>query len=437
MTTPAVPAADRYALRAHPYGRSTGISLAVHAIADAFFLQHGGVGCKQKAANQIMHHDLTQPALHRQGWTELDERALVLGSALRLGPYIRSWREKRRMGLMVVSGVSFLDMTGEDFQGAVRAAADGVPFPVEYIRSRGFSGDLFQGYGEVVGRVLRRIPFRETPPRRGKVAVAGFVFDRYEPDVTADREELRRLVAELGLEPGPCLLGGYSFRELLQSADSERLLCLPYCRDVPASDLAAAGRPLVRTGLPVGLEGTERWLRKVASACQADVPVAEAAVQRGRGWVRPAMEAVRRRQSRRPGRSAVFAETPLAAALAVFLAELGLPPILVGLRDSSLGGAPAFWKEIAASGRELPSDLDVLENPSLEAVQRRIGRLAGKGRLGALLGSTYETAAAGPDPGFPCLEVGFPRATYHPKTSAPIYGFAGARNLCRRLLEAD
>ena len=46
-------ALERFALKAHHYGRISGVSLAAHAIPDAFLILHTGVGCKYKGAAQI------------------------------------------------------------------------------------------------------------------------------------------------------------------------------------------------------------------------------------------------------------------------------------------------------------------------------------------------------------------------------------------------
>jgi nitrogenase molybdenum-iron protein alpha/beta subunit len=336
---------------------------------------------------------------------------------------------------MVVAGVSFLELTGEDFAGAVKAAAATVPFPIDYLRSRGFDGDLYQGYGEVVGRVLRRIPFRAQRPRPGKVAVAGFVFDRYEPDVLADLGQLRRLLGALGLEPGPFLLGGGTFAELLGAADSGRIVCLPHARAIPAKDLEGLGRPLVRTGLPVGFAGTTRWLRDVAAGCAVAKPVVEGVVRRAMEQIRPGLLQIRRRFRNDGRRAAIFAETPLAAALAVLTEELGIPPVLVGLRDDSFGGAAAFRRDAAHVGVELPGDLRVLANPPLYLARSELRRLAEDGCLRVVLGSAQELALLERPAGVATVELGFPRVSFHPREPSPTWGFAGAQFLCRRILE--
>jgi len=127
------PALEAYALKAHHYGRISGVSVAVHAIADGFHLLHTGVGCKYKAAAQISTHDWARQPHRREGWTEVGDSALIRGAAARIAPYVRSWYDRQQPGLMIVSSASFLEMTGEDIAGAVRQADETVPCPVRYV----------------------------------------------------------------------------------------------------------------------------------------------------------------------------------------------------------------------------------------------------------------------------------------------------------------
>jgi nitrogenase molybdenum-iron protein alpha/beta subunit len=151
--------------------------------------------------------------------------------------------------------------------------------------------------------------------------------------------------------------------------------------------------------------------------------------------LQPGLQNIRRRLQAEGLGAAIFAETPLAAALAAWAQEIGLRPILVGLRDDSLGGAEAFRREVERLEARLPDDMALLENPPLAKVQLELQRLIREGRLRVLLGSAHEVSAAGQAPGVAVLEVGFPRTSFHPREAAPTYGYTGAQGLCRRVLD--
>jgi nitrogenase molybdenum-iron protein alpha/beta subunit len=187
----------------------------------------------------------------------------------------------------------------------------------------------------------------------------------------------------------------------------------------------------------VGLSGTEAWLRRVGEGLGTKKSVIESAAREGRVQAGPDMKTLAgtARRKLKGRRSVIFADTPLAAGLASFATEAGLPPIMVGLRDESLGGREAFLRLLKESGTEPPRDLTVLGNPPLADARRRIAELAKDGCLGLLFGSNYES----PEPAragarIPVIETGFPCVGWHAAAASPSLGFAGAACLAKRIL---
>lgn len=431
---------DGFALKSHAYGRLTGISLAIHAIPDAFLVLHTGVGCKYKGAGQYCLHDIGRPSHHREGYTEVTDLELVKGSAGRIGVYVRSWHKKRRPAFMAVTSATFLEMTGEDFAREARAAEKSVPCPVAYIPATGFDGDLYDGYAAVLREVLARVPFGATRPRRGRVGVVGYPFDRYELDHAGNLQQLRHLLGALGLELGPVLLSGRPYAELMDLASCESLIVLPYARALAPALREDSGRRVLETDLPVGLAGTTRWLTLVAAGLGVGDATLARALTREREYARPMLDAFRGHAGPRlgGGRLALFAETPLAAGLAAWACELGLKPALAGLRGTSLGARAEFSAALARAGVRAPEDLAVLEAPSLEAAARAVAALRDAGKLALLVASHAELRAAACDrPGeIPALELGFPSFAYHALYPTPYYGFGGALALAQRAVNA-
>jgi len=436
---------EPFALKAHHYGRISGVSMAVHSIPDAFLLLHTGVGCKYKAAAQVSVHDWARQPHRREGWTEVGDAALIRGAAQRIGPYVRSWYDRQRPGLIIVCTASHLEMAGEDIAGAVRRADATVPCPVRYVHGLGFEGDLYDGYRAVLSTVIDEIPWSEVPPEKGCVAIVGYPFDRYESDHSANMHQLRGLVREVGQDLVAVLLSGQPTARLAAAARAETLLVLPYAHDL-ADSLAATGRRVVLTDLPVGLRCTAAWLDHVARSLGADHRKAAATARRLSGYADREVNLVRTRLV--GGRSAVFAETPLAAGLSDLLSGLNLPPVLVGLRDRSLGGGAAFRKGLAQAGLDLRPDALVLEDPSLWTARAHLRDGIRKRQILAVLGSAAELGgltegrlADQHDGGsqahrFAPLILGFPSSGHHALQSQPTYGFGGAVTVAQRLLDA-
>ncbi|MBI5210176.1 MAG: hypothetical protein HY927_09430 [Elusimicrobia bacterium] len=430
---------EEFALSGHPYGRLTGVSLAVHAIPDAFLVLHTGVGCKYKGAGQYCLHDLARPSHHREGYTEVTDLALIKGSASRIPIYVRSWYKKRKPSLMAVVSSTFLEMAGEDFVKAVSDAQETVGCPVAYIPAPGFDGDLYDGYAALTMEVIKRIPFKTTEPKRGRVAVVGYPFDRYELDHAGNLQQLRYMLESLGLEMGPVLLSGRPYAELMEAASCEGIVALPYSRGYVKELASLTGRTVAATDLPIGGRGTFRWLRDVAEAFKVPKPVLDAAIARQWEYGKPQMDVFRNYARPRLGtrRPVIFADTPLAAGLTSLLLELGQPPIVVGLRDRSLGGARAFREALARTGLSAPDDLEVVECPSLDLARSKVLALSQADRLAMVLCSHAELLCLrglGEQVKIPIIEIGFPSMTYHVLYPTPFYGIAGALAGAQRIM---
>ena len=444
---PLSPALEAYALRTHHYGRISGISLGAHAVSDAFLLLHGGVGCKYKAAAQISVHDWGRQPHRREGWTEVGDAALIRGAAQRIGPYVRSWYDRQKPGLMLVTTASFLEMVGEDIAAEVRQAAATVPCPVRYLPGLGFEGDLYEGYAAVLREVAALVDWEHTRPKPGTVAIVGYFFDRYEADHAANIHQLRALCHELGLSLEAVLPSGQPLAQLQRAAGAETVVLLPYAH-VLQPQLEATGRHVVRTDLPVSIRGTAAWLRKVGRGAGVDAERVEKTTERLSHYTRSQVEMLR---SRVVGhRSALFADPPLAAGLYGLLEEVGIPPHVVGLRGRTLGGRTALTDTLARFGAPLRDDVEVLEDPSFLHLRNHLPQRIHDQKIIAVLGSSAELGVlknlqddglAGPlsGEGSPLrglLAVGFPNSGGHVIHPQPTYGFGGAVALAQRLLDA-
>jgi nitrogenase molybdenum-iron protein alpha/beta subunit len=459
-------ALERFALKAHHYGRLTGVSLAAHAIPDAFLLLHSGVGCKYKAAAQVSIHDWARQPHRREGWTEVGDAALIKGAATRIGPYVRSWYDRHHPAVIFVCGATFLEMTGEDLAAEVQAAGQTVPCPVRYVTGVGFDGDLFDGYADVLGTVLDLIPWQEVKPEPGHAAVVGYFFDRYEADHLANVHQLRILLGELGLTLETVLLSGQPLERLQQAARAELVIALPYAHRAQSAlrQLARTGRTVVETALPMGVRGTTAWLEQVGQAAGVSPAKIRKVAGRLSGYTRQELAPLRERVL--GGRSAIFAETPLAAGLADLLEAVGLAPRLIGLRDRSFGGAAALRRQLQAVGRELRPTVEVLEDPSIWLVRQRLETLRRTREIQVAVGSAAEIGGARPAPGqgdairrgarpapgqgdalrrgdlagdapwYARLLLGFPATGYHALHPVPTLGYGGQVAQAHRLLES-
>lgn len=452
MTDADLPAdLDHYALKSMDYGQLTGLSIACHAIPDCFLLMHVGVGCKNKATAHLLVHDWKEHANIREGWTEVGDQDLILGASERAGPYLRSWFKRLEPNWIVTTSVTFIDLAGEDLVDKLTVAARDLPCPVSYIKTPGYEPDMFRGYAKLVAEVCAQIDWKQAPDRPGEVAILGYNFDRYEGDHEGNLMQLKGLLKALGLTMGPVLLSGVAYGDLLQAGRSQHVVELPYTLPVRRKlKRTLKGRHPIQTDLPMGVRGTSRWLREVGEATGADMARVSKLTAAREAYVFKQVDTMLDRW--RSQGVAVFAETPLAAGLCSMLVELGLRPLVVGLRGSTLGGVEDLHAAMARDGLALDPEAVVLDNPSLASIRDHLDRLLAEGRLQGVFGSAADVnvlSTLSPqrhmgshvsgrlEPQGPfVVEIGFPCRDYHAMMPMPFMGYGGVVVMAQRIVDA-
>jgi len=435
---------EDFALKGLHLGKMTGVSLAIHAIPDAFLLMHTGVGCKYKTAAQVAPHDWGTHPNKREAWTQVAELQLIRGSSERIGPFARSWYERRRPEFMVVVSAYFIELTGEDFTDEVVEVESQMPCPMALIPTVAPNDGFFDGYASVILEVVKKMDFSRPPSNLKKACVVGTFFNRYEGDQRGDLAQLRRLVKTAGLELGVSLFSGQPYPDLQRGSDAAWMLMLPYARPKRrALKELMKRRHVVELDLPVGVQGTGNFVRRLAQAHGADMRLVQRVVDRQMG---PALAELRKVSAHLRGvKLAVFAETPLAAGLVALFDEMGVEVPVVGLRDANgcLGGRLEFLEILARNGFEGADKVEVLEEPSLRWIRETMVDMLTSRRITGVVGSTHEVTAITNSPRASALpssaffiETGFPSDHHHVTLGAPTFGFTGAVGWAQRVLDA-
>ena len=442
-----MPMADKtsledFSLKGLHLAKMTGVSTGVHAVKDAFLLMHTGVGCKYKAAAQIAQHDWGAHPNRRESWTQVGEVSLIRGSGARIGPFARSWYERRRPGFMVVVSAYFIELTGEDISDLVTDTERSLPCPMAVIRTAAPNGGFFEGYMEVMYRMAETLDWKTPATNPKTVTVMGNFFHRYEPDQAADVAQVNALIEVAGLTPGPVWFSGCSWEELSTSNTNGILATLPYTRVLRRKfKKLARKRAHVELNLPMGFGGTRRFVTQLTEQTGGDVP----AVQR---WCDAQVEAVTPHlgpltQGFGGVRVAVFADTPYAIGLVTLLRELGLQVPVVGLRDDVLGGKAVFYDEVGKNGASLAEDCTVLLRPSLRQMRSLLLERVASRDIHAVIGSSIELdvlsrarTVKGSMQGVALLEAGFPTKHHHATLPLPTFGYTGVLVWAQRIVRA-
>jgi len=420
---------ERHTLRCNFPG-SIGQLLAVNAVPDLALLLDGPSCGFHKGELIAGNHDLTSTLLdaagdHRIATTDADVFNIARDRREVIAGRIDALRRHPDHGLVLVSALPMASVVGVQYDALIdglEPAPDAAP--VVRVEADAFDADWLEGYAAALDVVASRLDLAGAAPVHDRAVVVGALVDRGEGDRRADLGELADLLSGLGLETTALLPGSGGFAgDLRRAAGAGVVVSLPYARRAARTLARRLDATLIETDLPVGLEGTSRWLRTVGAATGRE-GAAEDLIERRLARIVPRLEWVvpHHLLHRR-------------------LAFVGDPFLAAGLAD--MGGELGF--EIAEAfvlgkerHRERLVEPDALPDrthwqPPAARVTRRLRELHADRPLDLVVTNTHYlhlTRAAG----LPFLDLGFPDALTHHLTPAPTLGYTGTLHLAQRLM---
>jgi len=279
------------------------------------------------------------------------------------------------------------------------------------------------GYADALLAVAQSIRLPGARRSKDKAALVGYFMDRTEGDHAGNLRELKNLLAPLSLELVSAWPGGGSCDDLRKVARAGTIISLPYAREAAAALAARTGADLVETDLPLGIEGTRRWIERIASRRRREKKAGRA-VEAALASIMPRLE--RAVPACLMGRRVtLFADPRMAGPFCGFLAELGMRPetLIVAGRREHLQGGPAIPEDRGLRVLFEPSHLTVIE--TLRSAEPAADLVICNGEIARSLRGRV-----------PVLEFGFPSPTWHALAERPFLGFAGALNLVERMMNA-
>jgi nitrogenase molybdenum-iron protein alpha/beta subunit len=406
-----------------------GLYLGVNAVPDVALVVDCPEGCYFQAERVALNHDLTSTLLdplgrHRLVQTEVDYGRLPLGTEPHLEATLDRAVARLSPALVLVAQATMVELTGNDLDALAARAEARLGVPVRAVHGDSLRGDFLDGWDAFV-RLLAEVltPDRITAPEA--VGLVGYLPDRLEEDHRANLRELTRLVEGLGVPCAGALCDGGDTRSLACVLGAGTLVGLPHGRGLAERVARRTGARVVELPLPLGLDGTVRWLTTLGEALGRP-EAARALVEAELAALVPPLDHLR--TTRLAGRSVAIAHDPhWATGLAEACLELGLSVPVLGLQRRR---GPAF--QPSAAWFEPPVVLDALDVPAFRAA---IAQAAPGGRVDVVLGP-QELRGVADDLGAAFLEVGYPSFTTHAFSPRPLVGFAGLRRLVDELVNA-
>ena len=409
---------------------SIGQLLAVNAVPDLALLLDGPSCGFHKGELIAGNHDLTSTLLdaagdHRICTTDADVFNIARDRRELIAGRIDALRRHPDAGLVLVSALPMASVVGVQYDALIDGLAPAAgAAPVHRVEIEPFAADWLEGYAAVLEVLAREVDLPVATPSAGRAVVVGALMDRNEEDRRADLHELTDLLSGVGLDDCVFLPGSGGFAgDLRRVAGAGVVISLPYGRAAARTLAGRLGATLVETDLPIGLEGTTRWLRAVGEAighAEEAWAVSELLLPRAvrrLEWVVPHHLLHRR--------LAFVGDPFLAAGLTAMGRELGF----------EVAEAFILGKERQRESLIDPAALPAATHwqPPASLVTRRLRELHADRPLDLVVTNTHYlhlTRAAD----LPFLELGFPDALSHHLTPAPTLGYRGCLHLAERLM---
>jgi nitrogenase molybdenum-iron protein alpha/beta subunit len=426
----------------------TGVYLAVNAISDAYLVVDGP-NCAFFRIPQIQpNHDwlsdlARSSGVHRVVDTDATPSRVAQGNPAILLERLAQTDRLEDCAAILITPMSHVAITGRQYAPLIESLDPPVHHPVIQVASGSLSGDWLDGYANTLAALARDLPLDDAqgsaptpvpPAGAGRVALVGHLLHRLEADATADLDELQRMITGLDLEVVSAWPAGGAIAGLAAASRADTVVSLPYAREAGRVLAARIGATLVELDLPLGLDGTSRFLRRLGEATDRSAQ-AETFLEAELRRVVPRLEWVLAHELL--GRRVLTAGDPhLVAGLRPALTELGctVERELIFAR-SEHGATPP-----------IPSTPQTMHGPALplhhvapniqHLTQANDGRQLARGIDLGVVCSLAVDLLQDRARRIPFVEVGYPSYYSHALYPQPVLGFDGTLCLVSRLVSA-
>jgi nitrogenase molybdenum-iron protein beta chain len=204
--------------------------------------------------------------------SNISEKHIVFGGSSRLREQLKNTVKIVEGDLYVIVTGCSTEMVGDDIPAMNKEGRD-QDFPVIYVNTPGFRGDVHQGYQAAVKALIEQLPLlgkEEYPGTEGLVNIWG-VIPHQDPFWAGNLEEIGRLLEGIGLKPNLLFGYGQGVPDWQRVPEAVLNVVVSVWGDAPALLLEERyGTPkLSFKGLPVG-NAAGRFLQEITERLELD-----------------------------------------------------------------------------------------------------------------------------------------------------------------------
>lgn len=415
------------------FSYSIGCYLAINALPDALLVMDGKDCVMQKVSQIQGNHDLcstlfASDGAHRIITTHAMPEDVWRGRQEDIDRCLNYAVARADINVIFQGAMRMASITDPQYEMLLLSFAEksATDKPLIALPTRTMKEDWLAGYADTLTGLAKVLKLAKKTENVGRprVGIVGYMMDRNEDDHKANHEELASLIAGLGADLVSTWLCGLPSNHLAQVGEADLIVSLPYARKAAAILADRTGATLLETDLPMGLEGTTRWVRQLGDALGHELE-AEALI----------------------GRELEKAVPKLQWMVPLLLSDLTIGMVADPyLLRAFLGMVREFGIQVPLRGvwsspRDDISDLSEtsIEDPVV-IVDPREGelgpvyeRFVRERQLKLLVGNSY--ALADVKPKVAAFEFGFPSFHSHALSPQPFFGYRGCLSILGRLAE--
>ncbi|MFW6230609.1 MAG: nitrogenase component 1 [Nanoarchaeota archaeon] len=251
--------------RNHTY--LTGILLAVNAIKRSYLLIDGPDCTYKKIESIEKNHDFftklfRQDGKHVFGSTVADVKRVIHDRMDQLEHQIIQFTKQDGAEAVFLSSLPMASLTGVDYNLFKKKIA--TKKPIINLPYKSLDKDWLDGYADTQKAIAKEMEFSKEKKQKHKIGIVGYMFDRNEGDHKGNITEMKRWMEALGLELVSVWFDGRNYSDLHSIEEAGLIISLPYAREAARIITEKTGAKLLKLGLPMGFDGTRRWIRAVA-----------------------------------------------------------------------------------------------------------------------------------------------------------------------------
>jgi nitrogenase molybdenum-iron protein beta chain len=212
--------------------------------------------------------------------TNVGESEVVFGGSEKLAREIENAFKVMDGDLFVLTTACMTDIIGDDVKGVLSSISNKTK-PIVFLETGGFKGTNYYGYTRFIQELFLQYIPKSEKKRANMVNIFGLV-PGYDPFFRGDLEEIKRLLALIGVEANTFITNDESIDNIRNAGEASLNIIVSrvYGTDAAEAISKSHGIPYIITDLPIGPEATAAFLRLTGKNLNIDNAHIEQAVKK-------------------------------------------------------------------------------------------------------------------------------------------------------------